>query len=403
MTRIIEFLIALGIVAGLFVVVGLVLPSERQMSESVETNRRMTIVYDTVNSFRRFKDWNPLVLRDPKIQLKLAGPEEGKGARVQYSSTEGYIGNGTWEITNSVKNERVEIAIKDPTKGYDKVTHFTLVPTGKNNKNVKITQDYSVKYGWNLFGRYAGLYVSRHVGDDLKLGLSRLATVLATVPNFDYRAELDGKPVLSDLKIVDVPAEDLLVVTAGNIDRDNETIKKSIKDNQEWIKRVMDSNGLEAAGPVRIVTTDFASDKYAFDVVQPVRKRAGGAPKTDAKADTAKADAKKADAKKDDAKKDGAAAAAPVDATPVAATGDELKLNIPSEAPVKYQRVPAHRSAFATYAGHMAGLDAVRNSLRAWAVTSGMDVTDRPYEAWKGGVDKSFTQDGTYDVYWAIK
>ena len=56
MTRIIEFLIALGIVAGLFVVVGLVLPSERQMSESVETNRRMTIVYDTVNSFRRFKD-----------------------------------------------------------------------------------------------------------------------------------------------------------------------------------------------------------------------------------------------------------------------------------------------------------------------------------------------------------
>ncbi|AAW76780.1 SRPBCC family protein [Xanthomonas oryzae pv. oryzae] len=393
MTRIIEFLIALGIVAGLFVVVGLVLPSERQMSESVETNRRMTIVYDTVNSFRRFKDWNPLVLRDPKIQLKLAGPEEGKGARVEYSSTEGYIGNGSWEITNSVKNERVEIAIEDPTKGYDKVTNFTLVPTGKNNKNVKITQDYSVKYGWNLFGRYAGLYVSRHVGDDLKLGLSRLATVLATVPNFDYRAELDGKPVLSDLKIVDVPTEDLLVVTAGNIDRDNETIKKSIKDNQEWIKRVMDSNGLEAAGPVRIVTTDFASDKYAFDVVQPVRKRAGGAPKTDAKADTAKADAKK----------DGAAAAAPVDATPVAATGDELKLNIPSEAPVKYQRVPAHRSAFATYAGHMAGLDAVRNSLRAWAVTSGMDVTDRPYEAWKGGVDKSFTQDGTYDVYWAIK
>ncbi|MBB3832015.1 hypothetical protein FHR55_000181 [Xanthomonas arboricola] len=393
MTRIIEFLIALGIVAGLFVVVGLVLPSERQMSESVETNRRMTIVYDTVNSFRRFKDWNPLVLRDPKIQLKLAGPEEGKGARVEYSSNEGYIGKGSWEITNTVKNERVEIAIEDPTKGYDKVTHFTLAPTGKNNKNVKITQDYSVKYGWNLFGRYAGLYVSRHVGDDLKLGLSRLATALATVPNFDYRAQLDGKPVLSDLKIVDVPAEDLLVVTAGNIDRDNETIKKSIKDNQEWIKRVMDANGLETAGPVRIVTTDFATDKYAFDVVQPVRKRAGGAPKADAKTDTAKADAKK----------DDAAAAAPVDATPVAATGQELKVNIPSEAPVKYERTKAHRSAFATYAGHMAGLDAVRSSLRAWAATSGNDVTERPYESWKGGVDKSFTQDGTYDVYWAIK
>ncbi|WP_434212166.1 polyketide cyclase [[Pseudomonas] boreopolis] len=390
MTRIIEFLIALGIVAGLFVVVGLVLPSERHMSESVETNRKMTIVYDTLNGFQRFKDWNPLVLRDPKIQLKVSGPANGKGARIDYSSQEGYIGQGSWTITDSAKNERIEIAIEDPTRGHDKVTSFALQPTGKNNRNVKITQDYSVKYGWNLFGRYAGLYVSRHVGDDLKLGLSRLSNILATVPNFDYRTEIDGKPILGDLKIVDVPAEDLLVVNAGNIDRDNDTIKKSIKDNQEWIKRVMDANGLEAAGPVRIVTTDFAAEKYAFDVVQPVRKKAGAAPKAD----------EKDDAKKDEAKDEAPAAA---DATPVAATGDKLKVNVPSGAPVQYVRTEPHRSAFGTFTGHMAGLDVVRNSLRAWAVTSGYDVVDRPYEAWKGGVDKSFTTDGTYDVYWAIK
>ncbi|HYG08295.1 MAG TPA: SRPBCC family protein [Stenotrophomonas sp.] len=392
MTRIIEFLIALGIVAGLFVVVGLVLPSERHMSESVETNRKMTIVYDTVNSFRRFKDWNPLVLRDPKIQLKHSGPEEGKGARLDYSSTEGYIGDGSWTITDSAKNERVQIAIEDPTKGYDKQTVFTLEPTGKNNRNVKITQDYSVKYGWNLFGRYAGLYVSRHVGDDLKLGLSRLSNVLATVPNLDYRAaDQDGNPTLRDLKIVEVPAEDLLVVNAGNIDRDNDTIKKSIKDNQEWIKRVMDANNLEPAGPVRIVTTDFASDKYAFDVVQPVRKRAGAAPKTD-------------EANKDAAKEGADAAAAPVaDATPVAASGEPLKVTIAGGAPVTYVRTQPHRAAFAGYTGHMAGLDVARNSLRAWAVTHGYDVTDRPYESWKAGVDKSFSLDGNFDIYWAIK
>ncbi|MDQ1094158.1 hypothetical protein QE400_003571 [Xanthomonas sacchari] len=384
MTRIIEFLIALGIVVGLFVIVGLVLPSERHMSESVETNRRMTIVYDTVNSLRRFKDWNPLVLRDPRIELKLSGPESGVGARLDYSSKEGYIGKGSWTITSTEKNKDVVIAIEDETKGKDKTTTFKLEPTGKNGRNVKITQDYSVKYGWDLLGRYAGLYVSRHVGDDIKLGLSRLANVLATVPNVDYRS--DDTP-LKDLKVVEVPAEDLLVVNAGNIDRDNDSIKKSIKDNQEWIKRVMDANGLEAAGPVRIVTTDFGADKYAFDVAQPVRKRAGGA---------------KDDAKKDE-KKDDAAAAAPADATPVAAAGEPLKVTIPQGAPVTYVRTQAHRSAFASYTGHMAGLDAARNALRAWAATSGYDVTDRPYEAWKGGVDKAFTPEGTYDIYWAIK
>ena len=51
----------------------------------------------------------------------------------------------------------------------------------------------------------------------------------------------------------------------------------------------------------------------------------------------------------------------------------------------------------------MAGLDVARNALRAWATTTGNEVTERPYESWKGGVDKAFTTDGTYDVYWSVK
>ena len=357
MTRIIEFLIALGIVAGLFVLIGVCLPGERHVTESIETNRKMTIVYDTVNSLRRFKDWNPLVLRDPSVELKLSGPDAGKGARLDFNSKSDVVGQGSWVITDSEENKRVAIAIEDKTRGSDKVTTFTLQPTGKNDRNVKITQDYSVKYGFDLFGRYAGLYVSRHIGDDLKLGLSRLATMLSSVPNVDYRA---AEAPLTDLKIVEVPAEDLLVINAGNIDRSNETIRKSIQDNQEWIKRAMEANGLEAAGPVRIVTTDFGAEKYAFDVAQPVRK-AG------------------------------------------ATAGAALDVKVPAGNPVTYSHVEAHRSAFASYTGHMAGLDVARNARRAWATTTGNEVIDRPYESWKGGVDKAFTTDGTYDIYWSVK
>ncbi|WP_442681918.1 polyketide cyclase [Stenotrophomonas sp. JC08] len=378
MTRIIEFLIALGIVAGLFVIIGVCLPGERHISESIETNRKMTIVYDTVNSLRRFKDWNPLVLRDPAAELKLSGPEAGVAARLEYTSSDKTLGKGSWEIKESEENKLVRIAIEDPSRGHDKVTTFTLEPTGKNDRNVKITQDYSIKYGMDLFGRYAGLYVSRHIGDDVKLGLSRMANMLATVPNVDYRAP---EAPLTDLKIVEVPAEDLLVINAGNIDRSNETIRKSIEDNQEWIKRAMDANGLEAAGPVRIVTTDFAADKYAFDVAQPVRKKSGAAAAE---------------------KKDGEAAKTD-EAAQVASVDGKLEVKIPSGNPVTYVHAPAHRSAFASYTGHMAGLDVARNALRAWAATSGNEVIDRPYESWKGGVDKAFTTDGTYDVYWSVK
>ena len=356
MTRIIEFLIALGIVAILFVIIGVCLPGERHISESIETNRKMTIVNDTVNSLRRFKDWNPLVLRDPAMKLSYSGPASGVGARMEYDSAQ--VGQGSWEIIQSEENQRVVYALDNSQRGSDKTMTFLLEPTGKDNRNVKITQEYSVKYGFDLFGRYAGLYVSRHVGDDIKLGLGRLQTMLAGVPNIDYR---DPSTTLADLGIVDLGVEDLLVVNAGNIERGNETIRQSIKDNQEWIKRVMDNNGLEAAGPVRIITTDFGAEKYAFDVAQPVRKKG---------------------------------------ATEVAA--DELSIKVDGT-PVTYSRLPARKAAHATYVGHMAGLDVARSALRSWATTNGHELIERPYESWNGGLDKSFTQEGDYDIYWAIK
>jgi hypothetical protein len=387
MTRLIEFLIALALVLALFLVVGLILPSKRHLEESVETNRRMTIVFDTLNSVRRMKDWNQLI-PNKASELTYSGGDEahtGVGARVDFASADKNTGKGSWTITESEApaaggGGKVSYAIVDSKPGEDKKSSCIMAPAGKNGRNVKITQTYDVHYGWNLIGRFNGMYVSRHVGDVAKASLSKLTNLLATVPNFDYR--IAGSK-LTGLRIADVPAEDLLVVTAGNIERNNDMIKASIKANQEWIKRVMESNGLEAAGPVRIITTDFGAEKYAFDVAQPVRKRSGAAAPKPADGDKAKPEA---------------AAPAPV---ATASTGP-LRVSV-SGTPVKYEHRDAHQAASASYTGYMAELDAVRSSLRAWAMTNGYEVTDRPYESWKGGVDQAFTADGTFDVYWAIK
>ena len=385
MTRLIEFVIALALVLALFLVIGLILPSSRELQESVETNRRMTIVFDTLNNVRRLKDWNPLV-PSAANELSYSGGEDntGVGAKVDFNSANPAWGQGSWEIVESERPAptggpgKIVYAINDKRMGTDKRSTFALEPTGKNNRNVKVTQTYQVTYGWNLIGRYAGMYVSRHVGDAVKAGLSKLTNMLATVPNFDYRTE--GSP-LTDLKLVELPAEDLLVVNAGNIDRTNDAIKASIKQNQEWIKRVMEANGLVAAGPVRIITTDYGTEKYAFDVAQPVRKGTA-APKADAAAEG-----------------EAAPAAAPA---PVASTG-ELKVTIPSGAPVEYVRTEPRKLAFASYTGYMAELDNQRNALRAWAVTAGHEVVDRPFESWKSGVDGAFEGDGKFDIYWAVK
>lgn len=355
MTRVLEILISLAIVAGLYLALGIVLPSSRHLTERIETNRKLTIVYDTVNSFRTFKNWNAIALRDPRMQLTLSGPEAGVGAKITYSSQEKSIGSGSWEIVKSQQDKMVGIRIEDPTRGSDKRTAYFLRPTGRNNRNVEIIQTYDVNYGWNIFGRYAGLYVTRHVGDDMKLSLSRLVTMLASIPNVDYRVSGSGFGVP---KVVERPAEDILYVSAGAVDRGNAQIQAAITADAEWIKRTMDANGLEAVGPVRIVTTELGRETYTFDVVQVVRKKGGG---------------------------------------------EVGNVTIPPGAPVKFQHTQASRAAMVEYTGYMAGLENVRNALRAWAATRAYEITDRPYEDYKSGIAASFTENGKFDVYWPIK
>ena len=225
--------------------------------------------------------------------------------------------------------------------------------------------------------------------------------MLAQVPNVDYA--VPGTK-LAGLSFVDMPAEDLLVVRAGSIERNNVKIMQSMKSNMEWIKRSMDGSGLVAAGPMRIVSTELGRENYTFDVVVPVRRASDA--KAEAAAGTADEDAAtdEAVASEDgEAAAEGTAAPAePVRAEIIPASGEPLT-GLKLLGPVMYERTEPHRSATATYVGYMAELENVRNALRAWALTQGEEAVGRPYEIYKNGIDAAFTAEGQYDVYWAIK
>ena len=357
MTRLIEVLISLAIVAVLFLVVGVVLPSSRHITESIETNRKMTIVRDTLNSPKRLKDWNVLALRDPRMQWTFSGPDTGVGATASYSSTNEQIGKGTWKIVKS-EPTRIEYEIVDPARGAGKHTVFTLKPTGRNNRNVEITQTYDVDYGFDLFGRYSGLYI-RSVGDDIKLGLGKLTNMLAGVPNYDYNADFGRKSPVDLPKVVELPAENLLFAPA-TVERDPDKIQQAMNANLQWIRKVMDANGLEAAGPVRVITTEFAADAYSFDTAMPVRKKGE--------------------------------------------TGAPSEIPTPKlEQQVQFIRTTPGRFATAGFTGHMINLAKVRDSLRAWTMTRGYETTGRPFEAWTNGVDPGFTDEGHYQLFWQLK
>src|SRR4249919_1924438 len=356
MTRLIEILISLAIVAVLFLVVGLVLPSSRHVTESIETNRKMTIVRDTLNSPKRLKDWNVLALRDPRMQWTFSGPDSGVGATASYSSTNDLVGKGSWKIVKS-EPTRIEYEIVDPSRGAGKHTVFNLKPTGRNNRNVEIVQTYDVDYGFDLLGRYSGMYI-RTVGDDIKLGLGKLTNLLAGVPNYDYAQDFGRKDPANLPKVAQLPAENLLFAPAA-VERDPDKIKLAMSNNLQWIKKVMDANGLEPAGPVRVITTEFAADSYSFDTAQPVKKKGE--------------------------------------------TGEPTAITPKLDGPVQYVRTEPAKYASAGFTGHMMSLAKMRDSLRAWTMTRGLETTGRPFEVWTNGVEPGFTDDGQFQMYWQVK
>src|SRR5690606_37897062 len=186
MTRIIEFLISLAIVAVLFIVVGFLLPSQRHVEHSVETNRNMSIVFDTISSFNRFTDWNVLPLREPNMDIRISDPASGVGARLDYTSEEEGLGQGSWEIVDVVPGKSVSFAITDEAHGETQPTPCPLTTAGRTTRSGRLTQTDDGDYGMNLLGRYSGMYVRSGVGEGMKMSLQGRANVLAAVPNYDY-------------------------------------------------------------------------------------------------------------------------------------------------------------------------------------------------------------------------
>ena len=355
MVRFVEFLISLLIVVLVFVVIALFLPSRRLYTYSIETNRPLTTVYDLFNGFGRFQDWNPLLRYDKHATTELQGPAMGKGAKFVYHSRQKMIGDGSWEIVDTAPGRFVKYRLTGPTRGNDKTMTIKLERTGPNNHNVKITQEYRVNYGWDLMGRYAGMYVNRNVGDDVRRGLDKFSSLLATIPKFDY-GQFPGQ-----FALLEVPSQDALVVSTA-AKRNNDEIATQMENQLQWINKVMTANNLVANGPMRIVTTEFTSDTYSFDVVMPVRRA------TDAEG---------------------------------AVAGEKMNINL--EGPVNYVQLPARQVAWTTYTGPAPGLARVRDLLRAWAMTHGADTDDRPYEEYLSPIADSNNEDAQFKVYWPLK
>lgn len=273
MTRVLEFIVALIIVAVVGVVVGVIMPGSGHIERSLVVSKDLRQVYDVLANFRTFPDYGVLRAYDPKTKYTLSGNAYGPGAEISWSGEDEKVGDGKLTIA-SVQPEfnKIDTTVNDAEiiwnldnawRGSDK--HFTLdlLRQGNTGKLTKITWSYDVSYGFNLIDRYSNLYIHGQPDAFIQYSLNNLQNVLASVPNVDYSG-LD--PYIVQTKQTPV----LIVSTSMNrkdgLDGLNEATDTAIKQINDAAKKL----GVNVTGPRVIFTTNYGDQTYTFDVAEPI-------------------------------------------------------------------------------------------------------------------------------------
>src|SRR3990172_5618570 len=128
MRLILGLVVLIAILAG----VAIALPGHVIVARSVVINAPEAAVFPYLNNLHRFKDWSPWIARDPQLQVTYPGPEEGKGARTEWTSQKRSIGTGSMEITGSEPNRHLDLAVN--FNGLEGTGYYDVAPSGSGAK-----------------------------------------------------------------------------------------------------------------------------------------------------------------------------------------------------------------------------------------------------------------------------
>src|SRR4029079_675928 len=127
-----RLVLGLGALVMIFAGVALALPSYVNVARSVVINAPESAVFPYINNLHRFNDWSPWAARDPQLQATFSGPEEGKGAKIEWTSSQRSVGDGSVTITDSNPNRHIDLALA--LNGMEGAGYYDVVPSGSGSK-----------------------------------------------------------------------------------------------------------------------------------------------------------------------------------------------------------------------------------------------------------------------------
>ena len=187
-------LLALAVLAGIFVVVGLLLPRQVELERSTRIDASPSQVYAMVDGYGRFNEWSPWAGLDPATRYEYSGPERGVGARMRWQSDSPEVGTGSQEIIAAEPDRSVTTRLVFEGQGEAQAA-MRLEPDGSGTR---ATWSFEMDLGMNPVTRWIGLMIQGPVGADYERGLASLKAL----------AEREAREAETPVETAEPPAAD---------------------------------------------------------------------------------------------------------------------------------------------------------------------------------------------------
>ncbi|MGQ0502330.1 MAG: SRPBCC family protein [Panacagrimonas sp.] len=242
------------LVAGL-AGVGFLLPDKVGVVRSVHIDRPPPTVFTVLNGFRQFDKWSPWADLDPGMKFSTEGPFAGVGARYFWSSSVESVGFGDQEIVESRPYEEIVMRLHFGGVNVDNRTRFHL--TGEEG-GTRVEWHYEADFGTDIVGRYFGLLLNRMIGPDYERGLSRLKTLVETLPTADF-----GELGVEYLRVEARP----IAYLSGHSSTSAQDVARAYAESFEHVHSALHSAGIQQIGPTLAIGRRWegSRDLYEFD------------------------------------------------------------------------------------------------------------------------------------------
>jgi hypothetical protein len=165
------------LVIVLFVVIGLLLPSEFNVQRSVVINAEPEKIHLLVGDLERWPEWEPWRDEDPSMETTIHGASTGVGAKQTWT---GDSGSGELKFQRSDPQTGIAYGMYFNEGEFASIGKMVYEPV---DGGTKVTWNWTGKLGRNPFNRYFGAMMDSMIGPMFQRGLDKLKTQVEAMPD----------------------------------------------------------------------------------------------------------------------------------------------------------------------------------------------------------------------------